>query len=81
MFISACFDIPVDHLFFTWRTQVSNRKIQNAFENKNWYPTLKVELHQVLGNIATTKYDKNELKEMKSLIEQLLKISQKKGDK
>lgn len=80
MFISACFDIPVDHLFFTWRTQVSNRKIQNAFENKNWYPTLKVELHQVLGNIATTKYEKNELKEMKSLIEQLLKISQKKDD-
>ena len=78
MFLAACFDVTVDHLFFTWRTRVENRIIQNAFENKNWYPTLRVQLNQVLGNVATHKYDRQELKEMKSLIERLLEISDKK---
>lgn len=80
MFLAACFDVPVDHLFFTWRTRVENRTIQNAFENKNWYPTLRVQLNQVLGNVVTHKYDRQELKEMKSLIERLLEISDKKDE-
>ena len=80
MFLAACFDVPLDHLFFMWRTRVENRIIQNAFENKNWYPTLRVQLNQVLGNVATHKYDRQELKEMKSLIERLLEISDKKDE-
>ena len=80
MFLAACFDVPVDHLFFTWRTRVENRTIQNAFENKNWYPTLRVQLNQVLGNVVTHKYDRQELKEMKALVERLLEISDKKDE-
>ena len=86
MFLAACFDVPVDHLFFTWRTRVENRTIQNGLlvhqntQLRTLIPTLRVQLNQVLGNVVTHKYDRQELKGMKALIERLLEIANKKDE-